>query len=127
MPGTDAIAKSTPNGTTIGLSVVGPLVNNRHLYKKMPYDPAKDLSPIVLAVNQPSLLVVRNELPVNGVGELISQLKKNPGKFNYASIGNGSLSHLAMELIAHKSGTDIVHVPYAGSSQAVLALMAGET
>ena len=126
MLGTDAVAKSPPDGHTIGVSVVGPLVNNKHLYKKMPYDPAKDLSPIMLAVNQPSLLVVKSELPVKNVGELISELKKNPGKFNYASIGNGSLSHLTMELIALKSGTEIVHVPYAGSSQAVMAVMSGE-
>lgn len=127
MLGTDAVAKSAADGYTLGVSVVGPLVNNRYLYKKMPYDPAKDLAPVVLAVNQPSLLVVRNELPVNSVAELIAELKKHPGKFNYASIGNGSLSHLAMALIALKSGTDIVHVPYAGSSQAVLAILAGET
>jgi tripartite-type tricarboxylate transporter receptor subunit TctC len=126
MLGTDAVAKSPPDGHTIGVSVVGPLVNNKHLYKKMPYDPAKDLSPIMLAVNQPSLLVVKSELPVKNVGELISELKKNPGKFNYASIGNGSLSHLTIELIALKSGTEIVHVPYAGSSQAVMAVMSGE-
>lgn len=92
----------------------------------MPYDPARDLAPITVAVTQPSLLVVRSKLPVKNLAELIAELKKTPGKFNYASIGNGSLSHLTMELIALKSGTDIVHVPYAGSSQALLAVMSGE-
>ena len=126
MLGTDAVAKAAPDGHTLGVSVVGPLVNNKHLYKKMPYNPDRDLAPITLAVNQPSLLVVRSELPARNVTELIAELKKQPGKFNYASIGNGSLSHLTMELIALKSGTDIVHVPYPGSGQAVLAVMSGE-
>ena len=126
MLGTDAVAKASPDGYTIGVSIVGPLVNNKHLYKKMPYDPDRDLAPITMAVNQPSLLVVRSDLPARNLAELLAELKKQPGKFNYASIGNGSLSHLTMELIAHKSGTEIVHVPYAGSSQATMAVMAGE-
>jgi tripartite-type tricarboxylate transporter receptor subunit TctC len=126
MMGTDAIAKAAPDGYTLGVSIVGPLVNNKHLYKKMPYDPARDLAPIMIAVTQPSVLVVKSEMPANNLAELVAELKKSPGKFNYASIGNGSLSHLAMELIAQKSGTEIVHVPYAGSSQAVLALMSGD-
>ncbi|KQW01327.1 tripartite tricarboxylate transporter substrate binding protein [Rhizobacter sp. Root1221] len=126
MMGTDAIAKAAPDGYTLGVSIVGPLVNNKHLYKKMPYDPARDLAPIMIAVTQPSVLVVKSEMPANNLAQLVTELKKRPGKFNYASIGNGSLSHLTMELIAQKSGTEIVHVPYAGSSQAVLALMAGD-
>ena len=126
MMGTDAIAKAAPDGYTLGVSIVGPLVNNKRLYKKMPYDPARDLAPIMIAVTQPSVLVVKSEMPANNLAELVTELKKRPGKFNYASIGNGSLSHLTMELIAQKSGTEIVHVPYAGSGQAVLALMAGD-
>jgi tripartite-type tricarboxylate transporter receptor subunit TctC len=126
MLGTDAVAKASPDGYTLGVSVVGPLVNNKQLYKKMPYDPARDLAPITLAVNQPSVLVVRNDLPAKTLAELIAELKKNPGKYNYGSIGNGSLSHLTMELIAIKSGTDIVHVPYPGSSQAMMAVIAGD-
>jgi tripartite-type tricarboxylate transporter receptor subunit TctC len=126
MTGTDAVAKAAPDGYTIGVSVVGPLVNNKHLYKKMPYDPAHDLAPITIAVTQPSLLVVKSQLPATNLAELVVELKKKPGTFNYASIGNGSLSHLTMELIAQKSGTEIVHVPYAGSSQAVIALISGD-
>jgi tripartite-type tricarboxylate transporter receptor subunit TctC len=126
MLGTDAVAKAAPDGYTLGLSVVGPLVNNAHLYKKMPYAPERDLAPITVAVTQPSLLVVRSDSPVHNLAELMAELKKNPGKFNYSSIGNGSLSHLTMALIALKSGTDIIHVPYAGSSQAMLAVMSGD-
>ena len=126
MLGTDAVAKSAPDGYTLGVSVVGPLVNNKQLYKKMPYDPDRDLAPITIAVTQPSVLVVRSELSAKNLQELIAELKRQPGKYTYGSIGNGSLSHLSMELIALKSGTEIVHVPYAGSGQAVLAVMAGE-
>jgi len=126
MLGTDAVAKAAPDGYTLGLSVVGPLVNNTHLYKKMPYAPERDLAPITVAVTQPSLLVVRSDSPAHNLAELMAELKKNPGKFNYSSIGNGSLSHLTMALIALKSGTDIIHVPYAGSSQAMLAVMSGD-
>ncbi|XAH23542.1 tripartite tricarboxylate transporter substrate binding protein [Xylophilus sp. GW821-FHT01B05] len=126
MLGTDAVAKAAPDGYTLGLSVVGPLVNNTQLYKKMPYAPERDLAPITVAVTQPSLLVVRSDSPAHNLAELMAELKKNPGKFNYSSIGNGSLSHLTMALIALKSGTDIIHVPYAGSSQAMLAVMSGD-
>jgi tripartite-type tricarboxylate transporter receptor subunit TctC len=126
MIGTDAVAKAPADGYTLGVSIVGPLVNNKQLYKKMPYDPDRDLAPITIAVNQPSVLVVRSEMKAKGLPQLITELKGQPGKFTYASIGNGSLSHLSMELIALKSGTEIVHVPYAGSSQAMLAVISGE-
>lgn len=126
MVGTDAVAKAAPDGYTIGVSIVGPLVNNKLLYKKMPYDPDRDLVPITIAVTQPSLLVVPAERNVNNFAELIAYLKRKPGQGNYASIGVGSLSHLTMELVALRSGTEIVHVPYPGSGQAVTALLAGE-
>src|SRR5438067_3990993 len=126
MVGTDAVAKAAPDGYTIGVSIVGPLVNNKLLYKKMPYDPDRDLAPITIAVTQASLLVVPADRAIHNLDELIAYLKAHPGKANYASIGIGSLSHLTMELVALKSGTEIVHVPYAGSSQAVTALLAGE-
>jgi len=126
MVGTDAVAKAAPDGYTIGVSIVGPLVNNKLLYKKMPYDPDRDLVPITIAVTQASLLVVPADRNVTNLRELTAYLKARPGKGNYASIGVGSLSHLTMELVALRSGTEIVHVPYPGSSQAVTALLAGE-
>ena len=92
----------------------------------MPYDPDRDLAPITIAVTQPSLLVVRADRRLDNLSELIADLKRRPGRANYASIGIGSLSHLTMELVALRSGTEIVHVPYAGSSQAVTALLAGD-
>ena len=121
--GTDAVAKAEPDGYTIGLSIGGPLAINPLLFGKLPYDPARDLALITLLTTQPSALVVNTGLGVDTVAELIDQLRKNPGKYNYGSIGNGSLSHLAMEAIALKSGTKMVHIPYASSPQAMTALL----
>ena len=121
--GTDAVAKAAPDGTTIGISILGPLGLNTLLFAKMPYDPAKDLALVTMLTSMPSVLVVHSSLGVNSVGELIELLKKNPGKYNYGSIGNGSLSHLAMEALALKSGTKMVHIPYPGSPQAVPAVL----
>src|SRR6267378_562142 len=121
--GTDAVAKAEPDGYTIGLSIGGPLAINTLLFGKLPYDPAKDLALITMLTTQPSALVVNTGLGVDTVAGLIDLLKKNPGKYNYGSIGNGSLSHLAMEAIALKSGTTMVHVPYPGSPQAVTAVL----
>ena len=126
MIGTDHVAKAAPDGLTLGVSITGPLVNNKLLYKKMPYDPDRDLTPITIAVMQPSVIVARAGLPAANLEQLVALLRQSPGKFNYASIGNGSLSHLTMELVASRSGTSIVHVPYGGSSQAVTALLAGD-
>jgi tripartite-type tricarboxylate transporter receptor subunit TctC len=121
--GTDAVAKAAPDGSTIGVSIGGPLAINTILFAKLPYDPHKDIVPIAQLVTQPSVLAVNPGLGVNSVAELVSLLKKNPGKYNFASIGNGSLSHLAMEAIAIKAGTQLVHVPYASSPQAVTAVI----
>jgi tripartite-type tricarboxylate transporter receptor subunit TctC len=121
--GTDAVAKAAPDGSTIGVSIGGPLAINTLLFAKLPYDPHKDIVPITQLVTQPSVLAVNPGLGVNSVTELVSLLKKNPGKYNFASIGNGSRSHLAMEAIAIKAGTQLVHVPYASSPQAVTAVI----
>ena len=124
--GTDAVAKAEPDGATIGISIGGPLAINPLLFAKMPYDTARDLIPVTMLVTQPSALAVPASLGVNSVAELIALLKREPGKYNYGSIGNGSLSHLAMEAIALKSGTQVVHVPYASSPQAMTALLRGD-
>jgi tripartite-type tricarboxylate transporter receptor subunit TctC len=121
--GTDVVAKSEPDGYTIGISLGGPLAINTLLFAKLPYDPAKDIALITMLTTQPSVLVVNSALGVNSVGELVDLLRKNPGKYNYGSIGNGSLSHLAMEALALKSGTKMVHIPYPGSPQAMTAML----
>jgi tripartite-type tricarboxylate transporter receptor subunit TctC len=121
--GTDAVAKAPADGSVIGISLFGPMAMNTVLMKSMPYDPFKDIAPVTMLSYQPSVLAVSNELGVNSVKELVDLLKKNPGKYNYASIGRGSLSHLSMELIAAKSGTQVVHVVFGGSPQAAQAVM----
>jgi len=125
--GTDAVAKAKPDGSTIGVSIGGPLAINTLLFSAMPYDPRKDIAPITQLVTQPSALVVNPDLKVNNVSELIALLKANPGKYNFASIGNGSLSHLAMEALALKAGAQIVHVPYPGSPAAITAVIRNDT
>jgi tripartite-type tricarboxylate transporter receptor subunit TctC len=97
------------------------------LYKKLGYDPFKEFAPITLAAIQPNVLAVSSTLGVNTVPELISLLKKNPGKYNFASVGNGTVAHLSMELIKNKSGTFIVHIPYPSSPAAVTSIIAGDT
>src|SRR3954453_3212756 len=124
--GTDAVAKAAPDGTTIGASIGGPLAINRLLFSKLPYDPATDIAPITQLVTQPSALVVNTEVGVNNVGELVALLRRNPAKYNFGSICNGSLSHLAMEAIALRSGAQLVHIPYPGSPQAMTAVLRGD-
>jgi tripartite-type tricarboxylate transporter receptor subunit TctC len=124
--GTDAVAKAEPDGYTIGISIGGPLAINTLLFSKLPYDPDKDLAFITMLATQPSALAVNAGLKVENVSDLIALLKSNPGKYNFGSIGNGSLSHLAMEAVALKSGTKMVHLPYPSSPQAVTALMRGD-
>src|SRR5580704_12193016 len=121
--GTDAVAKADPDGTTIGVSIGGPLAINTLLFSSLPYDPKKDLSLITMLVAQPSALAVNSSLGVNSTAELVDLIKRDPGKYTYGSIGTGSLSQLAMEAIALKSGTKLVHVPYPSSPQAIQALM----
>ena len=124
--GTDVVAKAAPDGATIGVSIGGPLAINTLLFSKLPYDPQKDLTAVTQLVTMPSALTVHPDLGVKTVADLIALLKKEPGKYNFGSIGNGSLSHLKMEAIAQKSGAQMVHIPYASSPAAMTALMRGD-
>ena len=123
---TDAVAKAKPDGTTLGVSIGGPLAINTLLFSNLPYDPKKDIAPITQLITQPSALAVNNSLNVNSVADLVALIKANPGKYNFASIGNGSLSQLAMEAVAIKAGTKIVHVAYKSSPDAMLAVIRGD-
>ena len=125
--GTLAVAKAAPDGYTIGASITGPLVNNVVLYPKLPYDPFKDLAPVTLAAIQPSVVVVSPSLGVDTAQQFFDLLRNNPGKYNYASVGAGTVSHLSMELIKNKTGTFVVHIPYGGSPAAVTSMLAGDT
>lgn len=121
--GTDAVAKADPDGATIGVSIGGPLAINTLLFSKLPYDPKKDIAAVTQLVTMPSALVVSTALGVNSVAELVALLRREPGKYNFGSIGNGSVSHLSMEAIVQKSGGKMVHVPYASSPAAMTALL----
>lgn len=124
--GTDAIAKSAPDGSTIGVGTLGPLVNIMLLKRKMPYDPFRDIAPITIAFSQPSVLAVNSAFNANNLREFITEVKRHPGKYNYGSIGNGSLSHLAMVMIADKNGLDMTHIVYPGTAATVLAAISGQ-
>src|SRR5215204_6516943 len=124
--GTDAVAKAEPDGYTIGVSIGGPLAINTLLFSKLPYDPKTDIAPITQLVTQPSALAVNSSVMVNSAGELVALLKRESGKYNFGSIGNGSLSHLAMEAIALASGTPMVHIPYPSSPAAMTAIIRGD-
>ncbi|MBD3848364.1 tripartite-type tricarboxylate transporter receptor subunit TctC [Bosea sp. OAE752] len=122
--GIEAVAKAEPNGDTLLIASVG-LATNRYLYAKVNYDPVRDLAPITMVALVPNLLVVRNDLPVKNVAELVAYAKANPGKLTYASSGVGTSLHLSGELFQKLTGTKMVHVPYRGSSQAIQDLMGG--
>lgn len=124
--GTASVALADPNGYTIGVSIVGPLALNTLLFARMPYDPRTDLAFVTVLASQPSVLVANKDLGVRSAGDLVALIRKDASKLNFGSIGNGSLSHLAMETIALKSGARPVHVPYNGSPAAVTALIRGD-
>ncbi len=123
--GTAQVAKAAADGYTIGLSIPGPLAVNTVLYRKMQYDPFKDLAPVSLVGASPNVLVVDPKLKVNSVKEFVALAKSQPGKLSYGSVGNGSASHLTMELFKEAAGIELVHVPYPGSPQ-VNAAIVGE-
>jgi tripartite-type tricarboxylate transporter receptor subunit TctC len=123
---TAAVAKAAPDGHTIGVSIVGPLVINPLIMSTVPYDPQTDLAPIAVVASQPSILAVTPNLRVKSVLDLVDALKRDQGKYNFGSIGKGSLSHLAMEALLAKSGTRAVHVVFTGSPAAMTALIRGD-
>ncbi len=124
--GTHEIAKAAPDGSTIGLSFTGPLATAPFLYSKLQYDPAKDLVPIVLVGTAPNVLAVTSVLPVNSFKEFLAYARQHPGRLNYASVGNGSSSHLSMELLKTEAGLFMVHIPFNGAPPAVQATAAGD-
>ncbi len=123
---TDEIAKAAPDGYTMVLAFNGPLAITP-LLRKVPYNVAKDLAPVITTSSQPNVLAVNAQLPVKDVKELVAYAKANPGKLNFASVGPGSSSHLNGELLKSLAGIDIVHVPFNGSPPAVTSTVQGET
>src|SRR5690349_12704847 len=125
VPATMDIVKAAPDGYTLGYGNIVSLAINRSLYAKLPYDVEKDLTLVSNCVQVFNMLAVSNSLPVKSVQELIDYAKKNPGKLSNGSSGNGTTGHLGGELFKSMTGTDILHVPYKGSPQAINDLMAG--
>ena len=123
---TGEVVRAAPDGSVILLGFNGPLATGP-LIQKVPYDVQKDLAPVIITSSQPNVLAVNASLPVKSVPELVAWAKANPGKLNFASVGNGSSSHLNAELLKSMAGIDAVHVPFNGSPPAVLSTVQGET
>jgi tripartite-type tricarboxylate transporter receptor subunit TctC len=124
--GGDVVAKSPPDGYTLLMSSGGMVSVNPHIYAKMPFDPAKDLTPVAAAARVLVFLVVRTDFPANNVQEFLADLKANPGKRSFGSPGNGSSPHLAAEMMKAQAGVFAVHVPYRGAAPALTDLLAGQ-
>ena len=123
--GSDIVAKALPDGYTV-LMASSSLAINPSLYRNMPFDPIKDLTPIVQLIRTPNVLAVNPALPVRTTAELIAYARANPGKLNYGSSGNGATNHMAMELFKSMAKVDIQHIPYKGGSEAMAALLGGQ-
>jgi tripartite-type tricarboxylate transporter receptor subunit TctC len=125
--GTEAAARSDPDGYTLYLATDGPLTIAASLYKRVPYDWKRDLAPVSMLAMGYQVLIVKPSLPAQSLQELIALARQRPGELNYASIGIGSAPHLGAELFKSVAKVDITHVPYRGSSaQAITALLAGD-
>jgi tripartite-type tricarboxylate transporter receptor subunit TctC len=128
--GADLIAKAAPDGFTIGMGAVATHAINPWLYARLPYDPIRDFTPLTLVAQVPNVLVMNAEtaqrLGIGTVADLVAYAKRNPGRLNYGSGGNGSAGHLAGEMFKTQAGVFMVHIPYAGGNPAQLALLAGQ-
>ncbi len=119
---TTMVARAAADGQTLGIAFNGPLAFAPYLYTRLGYDPLRDLQPIILTTSQPNVLAVAAAVPAHTVSELVRYARSQHGKLNYASVGNGSSSHLTMELFKSAAGIDAVHVPFNGSPPALNAL-----
>ncbi|MFC7515624.1 Bug family tripartite tricarboxylate transporter substrate binding protein [Herbaspirillum sp. GCM10030257] len=128
--GMDVVAKAAPDGHTIGMGALSTHAINPWLYPRMPFDPLKDFQPVTLVADLPNVLVLNADFAaqngIRNVGDLIAYLKRNPGKVNFASGGNGSGGHLAAELFKQAAGVYMVHIPYRGAAPAQTALLSGD-
>jgi tripartite-type tricarboxylate transporter receptor subunit TctC len=123
--GTTFIARANPDGYTIGTGNLAPLSVNPSLMKSIPYDPVKDLAPVILIENSPLVLSVNKSVPARNLGELIALAKTQPGKLTFGSSGVGGAHHLSGEMFAERAHIDLTHVPYKGGHLAATDLMAG--
>jgi tripartite-type tricarboxylate transporter receptor subunit TctC len=124
--GADAVAKAAPDGYTLLMGTTGVLAINKYLYKEMAFDPDRDFTPVSYTSLITNILVVNPQVPAKTVPELLKLAKSEPGRLTFASSGSGSSTHLSGELFKSMAGVDILHVPYKGSSQALLDVIAGQ-
>ena len=124
--GIDAVAKSAPDGYTIGMGPVGALAITRHMVAKLPYNIERDLQPVAVVTTGYMLLAVSPKTDLDSVRKLIDFAKKNPGNLSNASSSNGSPGHVSGELFKYMTGTDIVHIPYKGGAPAIADLISGQ-
>jgi len=124
--GTDMVAKAAPDGYTVLLVASGPVVVNQALYARLPYDPIKDLLPVTQLTRYQFALVVPAASPITGLPDLVRRAKAAPGTLSYGSTGVGGGGHLAGEMLARVSGTELTHVPYKGSAPALADLLGGQ-
>ena len=122
----DFIVKSAPDGYTLWLQDITTHAINSNLYSKLPYDSIKDFSFVAMVASTPLMLVVHPSTPAHSVRDLVALLKANPGKYSYGSSGNGTIVHLAGEMLRSAAGVDVLHVPYKGSNPATAAILGGE-
>ena len=123
---TDAAAKAPPDGYTLVMSFNGPLAYGPFLYSKLPYDPQRDLAAVILMGGQPFVLGVPASLGISSLKELIEMARANPGRLNYASLGNGSGTHITMELLKSQAKIFMLHIPYPGGVAASTAVATGD-
>jgi tripartite-type tricarboxylate transporter receptor subunit TctC len=124
--GVDLVAKSAPDGYTIGIGAAGALTINQSLMGRLPYDPQRDLAPISKLADIPIVLAAASTAPAGSVGEVIAVAKAKPGVLSFGSAGNGTAMHLSGELFKLMAGVDIAHIPYKGSAPATTDLVAGQ-
>jgi tripartite-type tricarboxylate transporter receptor subunit TctC len=121
----DIVNRAAPDGSSMVVAHSGPMVINP-MIMKVPFNPWTDLAPVTIVSTTPSVIVVNRKHTVGSLEELVALLRKNPGKFTYGSVGAGSTSHLAPEAIVHRSGTEVVHVPYRATPEMIRAVIAGD-
>jgi tripartite-type tricarboxylate transporter receptor subunit TctC len=124
--GTDFVAKSAPDGYTLVLGTASTFGTNSATIPKLPYDPVRDFTPVVMIASTPYLLLVHPSVPATNLKELVAHAKANPNKLNFGSFGNGSSNHLAYELLKQQTGMEMVHIPYKGGAPLIAALLGGE-
>jgi tripartite-type tricarboxylate transporter receptor subunit TctC len=124
--GADAIAKSTPDGYTIGLMSIASHAISPTLYSRLPFDAEKDFTPVAMLWQVPNIFVVKLDIPAKTVPELIELVKANPGKYSFASGGSGTSPHICGEMLKQRTGINMFHVPYRGGAPALQDMLAGQ-